>query len=332
MKVTAILTCTLLLLASVPEISACREIQKDFHKSFDVEKGARLRLRHGDGDVTIKPWNRDQVDVTVTYRAESKSLGFGREHDFTVEFRQKDDVIEVIGKEKSSSILGLHFFRTYEYSYKIQAPPYVDLDLRGDDGDVAIEKWAGAIECRIDDGDVELRETDSPKTRILIEDGDTYVENHRGEFFLSGDDGDVFITGCRMPLCRVHIEDGHIRIKRCEGDFEVQTCDGDIKMYSLLGRGIEIETEDGDVDLDLLKTDDIDLDIRTGDGDVTLGIEPGTSATFSVDVDDGSIRVDLPSATDIEKRRHWVKGTINGGKGRIRIRTNDARVIIKESK
>jgi hypothetical protein len=332
MKTAAILVCVTLLLSLTPDSTDCREAQKDFHRSFDVEEGASLRLRHGDGDVTITPWNRDQVDITVTYRAESKSLGFGREHDFTVEFLQKDGVIEVIGKQHSSTVLGLHFFRTYEYSYKIQAPPYVELDLSGDDGDVSIERWAGVIECRIDDGDVELLEVDSPRTRIWISDGDAYVENHRGEFFLSGDDGDVFITGCRMPLCRVHVEDGHIRIKRSEGDFDVQSCDGDIKMYGLLGRNIEIETEDGDVDLDLLRTQDIDLDICTDDGDVTLGIEPGISATFSVDVNDGSIRIDLPSAKEVEKKRHWAKGAINGGEGRIRIRTNDARVVIKESK
>jgi DUF4097 and DUF4098 domain-containing protein YvlB len=320
-----------LLIASTISARA-REINKDFHKSFDVRKGVSLHLKHEDGDVTIIPWDKDVVDVEVHYRAELKSLGIGGKHDFDVEFRQSDDVIHVIGKVKSSSSIGFRYFKRYEYTYTIQAPRYLQLDLEGEDGDINIENWRGKIYCRIEDGDIDLQDIFSKKTQIRLEDGDLHVDGLQGDLLVNGDDGDIVLRECKTRLCRIDLEDGDVTIKRSEGDFEIDIEDGDITLDQVRSRMLDIRAEDGDIELDLLKVSGIDLDITADDGNVTVDLEFGISAAFSIDTDDGRIRVDLPNADFFKKRRHRISGEIHGGQGRIRIRTADGNVTLRESR
>ncbi|KPL00434.1 MAG: hypothetical protein AMJ91_04740 [candidate division Zixibacteria bacterium SM23_73_3] len=325
----ALFGCFFLIVSTIS--ATAREIKKDFHESFDVREGVVLHLKHGGGDVTITPWDKDVVDVEVHYRADSKLVGLGGKHDFDVEFRQNDDAIHVIGKEKSSSSIGFSYFKRYEYTYTIQAPKYLELNLEGDDGDVDIENWQGKIDCRLDDGDVDLQDIFSKRTRIRIADGDLEIDGIQGNLLVDGDDGDIVIAECKSQQCRIRLEDGDVTIKRSEGDFEIDVDDGDVELYQLRAGKLDIRTKDGDIDLDLLKSSEIDLDIIAEDGDVTVDLEVGISAIFSVDTDDGRIRVDLPDADLSRNRRHQVSGEIHGGKGRIRIRTADGNVILRES-
>jgi DUF4097 and DUF4098 domain-containing protein YvlB len=320
------------LLMALTGSAGAREIKKDFHESFDVEKGAILHLRHGDGDVTITPWDKDVLDVEVRYRAEAKTFGVGGKHQFSVEFKETGSVIHVIGKETSSSSIGFHHFKLHEYTYTIRAPEYLELNLDGDDGDVDIEDWQGKIECTLEDGDIDLRNIISGETNIDLEDGDLRIDGLEGNLSVDGEDGDVVLRDAETQQCRIRLEDGDLTIRRSEGDFEIDVSDGEIDLDRVRAGMLELSAEDGDVELDLLKVDRIDLDIRAYDGDVTVDLEPGMSAAFSIDTHDGRIRTDLPGARDLEKGRDQVSGEIGSGEGRIHIRTVDGDVTLRESR
>jgi DUF4097 and DUF4098 domain-containing protein YvlB len=311
--------------------AAAREIKKDFHESFDVEEGFRLHLKHGDGDVTVTPWDKDVLDVRVQYRAEIKSFGLGGKHYFDVDFREGKDVIHVIGKEESSGSIGFHHFKLYEYTYAIQAPRYLKLDLEGEDGDVEIEDWEGEIDCTLEDGDIDLQDIFAGRTQIDLEDGDLRIDHLQGDLLVDGEDGDVVLRDAKTRQCRIRLEDGDVTIRQSEGDFEINLEDGDVDFDRVRAGMLEVSAEDGDVELSLLKVDRIDLDIRVYDGDVTVDLEPGMSAIFSIDTQEGRIRTDLPGAKDLEKGRDHTSGEIGGGKGRIHIRTVDGNVTLRES-
>ena len=190
-----------LLVAAVCSPALAREIDKDFHKTFDVSEGVVLRLDYGDGDVTIAPWDQDAIDVVVRYHADVKAIGFGTTPDFDVEFRQTDDRVTVRGIEGSSSGVYLfHSMNEYEYTYTIKAPSHVILDLRGDDGDLELSGWRADIECRVDDGDVQFTEVANGNTEILIEDGDVRLSELSGDLVVRGDDGDVTVTHSTLSL------------------------------------------------------------------------------------------------------------------------------------
>jgi DUF4097 and DUF4098 domain-containing protein YvlB len=311
---------------------SAKKINKDFHKSYDVDVGAILHLRHGDGDVTITPWNKDVVDIKVKYRADSKVVGLGGRHTFDVEFRQNGNEIFVIAKEMSYNVIGFTSLREYEYTYTIQAPSYVDLDLEGDDGDVKLERWEGFVECRLDDGDVEFAYINSDETRIEMNDGNVRVDELHGDLFVEAEDGDITILNCETGLCRVRLDDGDLTIRHCRGSFDIGLEDGDVDFQRVRADKLELRMDDGDADVDLLKVDELDVDITAADGDVVVDLEPGISATFLIDTDDGGVRVNVPGATDLDKRKHRVSGQMLDGRGRIRIRTDDGSVVLRESR
>jgi hypothetical protein len=330
-KLTFVLMLLFFLFAFAFSVEA-KQLNKDFHESFDVQKGMALHLNHEDGDVTITPWDKDILDVEVRYRAEYKTIGIGGKLEFDVEFRKTDKAIHVIGREKCSGSIGFHSHKRYEHTYTIRAPEYLKLDLVGEDGDVNIQDWEGEISCDLEDGDIELEGISSPRTQIRIEDGDLNVYGIEGALSLHGEDGDITIREAELPRCRIDLEDGDIKIRRAQGDFDISVGDGDITLDQVRTNLIEISAEDGDTDLDLLKVDNIDVDVIADDGDVELDIEPGTSVAFSIETDEGRIRTDLPDADFIRKRRHRVSGEMHGGEGIIRIRTLDGNVVLRESR
>ncbi len=319
------------LMASTISAEASK-ITKYFHESFDVKKGFILHLRHGDGDVTITPWDQDVLDVEVRYRAEYKTIGIGGKLEFDVEFKKTGDVIHVISQEKCSGSIGFHSHRKYEHTYTIRAPEYLELNLDGEDGDVDVENWQGNIDCTLEDGDVNLRDIFSDLTNVNLEDGDLRIDGLEGDLLVDGEDGDVVLRDAKIQQCRIRLEDGDLTIKRSQGEFEINVEDGDITLDQVQAEMLDIRAEDGDVEIDLLKTEGIDLDIRAGDGNVTVDLEPGISTAFSIDTDEGRIRTDLPGAEKFNNERHRISGEIHGGKGRIRIRTADGNVVLRESR
>ena len=332
-KELGVLTFSFLIFFAALGTVAAEEINKDFHQSFDVKEGDSLCLRFGDGNVQLIPWEKNIIDVKVRYRADIYHVGIrlGRKQDFDVEFRQTANAVYVTGKEPSSATIGFYNERTYEYVYEIHSPDYVALELDGDDGNVVIENWAAQIECRIDDGDVHLRNIVGGKTQVWGEDGDVEIANLSGDLTIEVDDGDVNLTECDMESCRVEGEDGEITISQSKGSYDLIADDGDIVMKKIEAKGLNISTADGDVEVDLLAGDRLDADIKTDDGNINIDLEKRLSVSFYVSANEAdSIRIAFDNKEDYKKDKHIKSGSINGGTGRLKIQTADGDVTIKE--
>ena len=307
-----------------------KEVKKDYHETFDVQRGDQLRLQHGDGDVHITPWDKDLIDIKVVYRADVNFIGFGQRHEFSIDFRKSGDTVYVIEKEKTGWTVGFSSIDHFEYRYDIQAPAYMILDLEGDDGDVDVQNWLANIKCDIDDGDVRFSNVDAENIDIRAEDGDLKMIQLRTVLSIICDDGDIEIAESTLIDCRIDMEDGETRITSTAGDFEIKSDDGDIIFERSQAGKLDIRTEDGFIDLDLLASDNLDADIITDDGDVRFGLEKGFSADFYAWSDDGEIRFDLDNISNFEETEHSKSGEINGGQTRIRIHTSDGDITLYE--
>lgn len=332
-----ILTCALLpslgwmaLASGLP----AEEIKRDFHETFDVSEGARLRLRHGDGDVDIRPWDKNVLDIEVHYHADISSFGLGRRRhaDFTVDFSQRGDLISVVGRRTGHGGFQIGFFssRRYEYTYTIRGPAYLELELEGDDGDVRIADWRGNVECTLDDGDVTFDGVEAERIELTLEDGDFEAHGLKGDLFLSIDDGDVYLSDCEIGWGRLRLEDGDLEVEDCRGDFDIAIDDGNVRFRGLRAKELDIRGNDGDIFVDLLAGTVLDVLLETDDGRVELVLESGISASFSITTDDGRITLDLPSGSEIEQRDESASGKIGSGEGRIRVRTEDGSVLLRE--
>jgi hypothetical protein len=331
-KLLPFLILALFVFSATVDTALAKEINKDFHQSFDVKQGDILRLRHGDGNVQLIPWEEDVIDVKVRYRADIDAVGIrlGSKDDFQMEFRQTGNTVYVTGKETSRGTIGFCNKKTYEYIYEIHSPDYIQLDLVGDDGDVEISGWAAEIDCRIDDGDITLQNISGDKTSIWGEDGDIRIDNLTGELSIELDDGDVVLTACEMPRCRLEANDGDIEISEAQGSFDITVDDGNVTMRQISAAGLIIRSNDGDIGVDLLAGEMLDADIRTDDGDVTIELEKGFSLSFHASADDVDyIRIDLDDIENYREDRVSKSGSIGGGNGRLKIETADGDITIR---
>lgn len=321
----------LLLFATIPggpASATTTTIDRDFLESFPASPGARLELRHGDGDVEVERWDRDEIEVSVRYLGEFKTKGLASKPDFDVVFTPDGNTVRVEGRETGAKGLGFFFNHRHEYVYRIKAPGYVELDTRGDDGDVEIADWRGSIEIALDDGDVRLEDVQSESVKIKAEDGDIVILGFGGSLDIGVDDGDVEVADCEPSNIVVRAEDGDVVIDRCQGDFEIAVDDGSVVVTRASASRIDVRSADGDIDLELLAATDLDLYVNADDGDVSLTMAPEISAAFSIDTDDGDIRVSSPEWV-LTRRDDRVTGRIGTGEGRIRITTSDGSVTLR---
>jgi len=234
-----------------------REIREDFQKSFEVQPGARLELRHGDGDVTITPWDQDRIDIQVRYHVDITRYGFGSDEQFDVRFEQKGDTVRVKEHREGTVNIGFYSRTRLEYTYTIQAPSYVVLDLAGDDGDVTLSGW-------------------------------------RADLIIDLDDGDLFLSDIRTDLIQADMDDGDIDGSNIEARIQVNSDDGDLDLRALTSREVRADMDDGDTRLEFLEPPAGIVHIVSDDGDVELRLPRGASFRYEIETDDGQVRLNLP--------------------------------------
>ena len=267
------------------------EIREDIQETFDVSPGAILELHHGDGNLTLTPWDQDRVEFRIIYQADIVKLGFGARPDFDVIFHHSGNRVLAKEEVRGTTTFGFYSRHTITYTWEIKAPPWVTLEIHGDDGDVRITGWREDMELWIDDGDLVLDDIAAGHIGISLDDGDFEGNDIKAALQIVSDDGDVHITG-------------------------------------LTGPEMELASDDGDIDLSFEGPAPDRLKVATDDGDVWIRF-PGT-ASFAYDIrtDDGRIRLNLPGdrRQDIPADGGRISGAVGGGAGSVIIHTDDGNV------
>lgn len=352
---------------STANFSLAVEVDKHLQESMDVSQGITLQLEHGDGHVTITPWEKDVVDVDVTYHYEFTGIGVNaEEYDFNLEVGQQGNTVVVRGVEERPKRQFLVSSRRHEYSYKISAPAYLSLDIRGDDGNVTARNWRNDITIENDDGSILLSnirandvsismndgdmlltdlnanldvQCDDGKLELSrvqgdlsfeINDGDVEMTGIQGAIRLNADDGNTIISDSRISDARIRTNDGDVRIGSCSGNFTINGDDARIRIDEVSAGRLDIETEDADVWAYLLSAEDMDVDIRTEDGDVALRLAPDISAEIILETDDGGINPEFTIISDVRQGDDWFTGILGGGEGSIRIQTEDGDIQVQD--
>ncbi len=268
------------------------EIREDFQESFDVTPGTVLELHHGDGDVTLTPWDQNRIDLHIVYEADITKVGFGAKPDFDVKFRQSDDRLLVKEEVKGGTTFGFYSRNQVTYTYEIKAPAWIDLELHGDDGDLGITGWKGDMELVLDDGDLDLSD------------------------IIAGEIG-------------INLDDGNVDGRNIDAALKIISDDGDIRVTGLTGPALVLATDDGDIDIGFAGTGSERIEATSDDGDIRLRFPAPVSFGYDIRTDDGRIRLDLSGAGGGPQESSdggEVVGTVGGGGGQVKIRTDDGNV------
>ena len=155
------------------------DYKKEYHETFAAGKGMTINLKSGDGDVTISPWDQDEVQVDIIYHADHR--GGDDDRTFEVEFDKNSRAIYIIAKERTGSRYGITSRHVFQYTYDIKAPAYMKLDLDGDDGNINVSGWKSDIECTLDDGDLDMKDIECEETNLRVADGNLTIDKIKSD-------------------------------------------------------------------------------------------------------------------------------------------------------
>lgn len=309
-------------------ISFAKDYKKDFSHTFKVSEGVTIILDNGDGDVHIETWEKDEIAVEVIYHASSKYAGEKDILDFEVEFDQKGNDVYIIGHEYNAKMSNFFSFKYLDYSYKISAPAYTNLEIKSSDGDIEIQSVTGDIDCKVDDGDFYMADAKNNISRIFSEDGSVRIEKHSGNLNINTGDGDVTVESTKAKQVEISTQDGRIKVRDSAADFFVDSNDGNITLINISGKEIDARSGDGDVDIIFDGEGPVDFIINTDDGRVNIELNNPVSALFSIESGDGHIRFDAPDSNILRDDEHYLKGELGNGDGRIKVRTSDGSISL----
>ena len=195
-----------------------------------------------------------------------------------------------------------------------------DVDVRGVDGDVAVDV-AGATLTVSDTKGILTLDTGSGEATLTNVNGLISLDTGSGNvvaknitsdgFIIDSGSGDVSVDGC--ACAKVSIETGS----------------GGLRASEMTTKSLSLDTGSGDVVLGLRNSPDV-VTIDSGSGTVTLTLPADFGATVDIDTGSGGITSDFP-VTLSSKSRSEMHGRIGAGNGKLSIETGSGSVRLRKA-
>lgn len=252
---------------------------------------------------------------------------------------------------------------TFQKTYPLRAGETVT--LRNVNGGVTVEAWDRAevqvvAEKEVKAGDAELAKKAMSQIQIQAgrADGGLRIETklprrNNGVFdWMFGRDVNMSVKyrlrvprevkldvvtvngGLRLAGTRgdasMETTNGGIEIEKAEGRLDLETTNGAIQVADSAG-SVEAETTNGGIEIELHDVSDgDDMSFSTTNGAVTLRLPRNIRVSLDAAVSNGRVSSDFEvDGADGRNRRRLV-GDINGGGGRLVVRTTNGSVAIEE--
>jgi putative adhesin len=160
-------------------------------------------------------------------------------------------------------------------------------------------------------------------------DGSVTVDDLEGDLEIRTGDGNVQATGLRGDL-RLETGDGTVMATGLDGRLTARTGDGRLRVEGRFDR-LDIGTGDGPVEAEAVERSSVaeEWHLTTGDGPLVLRLPAGLAADLDAFTGDGHVSTDLPIEVRGTMRGGRLSGRLNGGGGRMVLRTGDGSIRIE---
>ena len=232
---------------------------------------------------------------------------------------------------------------------------------RAVDGNIEINSTRGHVMVRTTDGDIEIRNTLGTVVANSV-DGDIDIRHVTDDVSATTTDGDIAIRDAQRAV-NANTVDGNIETDTTDGEIDAGALDGNIHLFDARGsvkaqaiRGsIEVyvartgrDSEQTEIDkLDTALDPETQRNLETTEGDVTIHLPEDLPATIEAEGSSGGLLLSRLWRDDLGhihsdfgmNKSEWgvffyvqseASGDINGGGGRIRLKTNSGNIYIKE--
>lgn len=207
-------------------------------ETYPIDREGTLILRTDDADVTITGTDRTDVYVNIHRKVTVKGLKFSDERFEVIVHNEGGDL--VIKERTHGSGISMMGYMREVYTIDIETPKDVNLEIRGDDDDYVIRNVDGSISLDIDDGDAEFMGCDGKNFRFSFDDGDIKMDKGAGKLYSRGDDGNLRVDNANFYDIEASVDDGDIEIETSlaeNGEYSFRASDADIVLTITAGGG-----------------------------------------------------------------------------------------------
>jgi putative adhesin len=260
-------------------------------QTVNVTKGTKLDINNFAGDVAVKTWDRDAVRVQVTHS--------DRE---TVEIKPADQLLTI----RSRSVRG---GRPRSLDYAITVPKwmaisvngtYVDANLDGVGGDVAVETTNGDIKVSGGSGFVSLKSVQ----------GEITLEKARGRV-------------------EVRAVNEGIRLADINGDLSAESTNGSIILDRIDSANVDLYSVNGNISYDGPIKDKGLYRLTTHNGLIAIAVPERVNAVLRVRTYNGSFRSTFPVKTDDENQRKRFTVTLGNGSAHLELESFGGTIALR---
>jgi hypothetical protein len=281
--------------------------EKDGEKtaSFNVQKGGRLEVKVDFGEITIIPWDKQEVSIRAT----------GLDEDEIQYLKMKGDKNKVTVK-----LHGAYEESSHDAEFEIRMPAEFDAELSTGGGDIKIEgDLKGSVEGSTGGGSITLKNVLNGKLSLSTGGGDVRGGTIGGDVDLSTGGGSVTLDDVQGNV-RTSSGGGDIRIGKASGTASVSTGGGTISVNGATGE-VKLSTGGGDVDVRdasgrvKVSTGGGNVDLKnitgsivssTGGGDVTAELNPSGKGDSKISTGGGDIKLYI-----VGNAKATIEATIN---------------------
>jgi DUF4097 and DUF4098 domain-containing protein YvlB len=271
-------------------VLAAPSLAKEVHEVRDAEARAEIVIYNTAGEVEVRGWSRNQVEINADLGKNVKELVF------------KVDGKEVYIEVKAPG----HGGRDIASDLVINVPENSSLEISTVSADVSVADVLGRQEVDTVSGDIEIAAYAS----------DVDIETVSGDVEIGGDDEKMRV--------RADSVSGDMDFQNLNGEVEIDTVSGDVVLNDSRFESAEAQTVSGDIVFRASLYGERRMNIETVNGDINIKFNGDVSARFDIETFNGSIRNCFgPEATRTSKYApgRELKFSEGGGDGKVVIRT-----------
>lgn len=223
--------------------------------TVEVARGIIVDVSANDGDITIRGWDRSEVEV----RAESESSD--------LEFSTSTRTVRLASRRSNGS-------RGGSATINLRVPLNTRVVVNTTRGEVHVLDVRGEVDAELVSGDVTIHGA-AGRTSVRNVSGSIDVTDVNGAVTLSAISGDLTVRDVR-------------------GDVNVSSSSGDVSMHGIRANSVQAQVVQGDIVFEGALAPTGRYEFNTHSGDVHLLLDERAKATLRVQSFSGELQSSLP--------------------------------------
>ncbi|MDO3640362.1 hypothetical protein [Mucilaginibacter sp. L3T2-6] len=298
--------------------------EKNYSKSYPLDANDKIRLSNQFGKISVNTWNRNEIKVDISIKAEAGSdadaqrlidgvsISDGKSGDqvsFKTNITSEDDDNGFWALFRSKG----NKRRKLSINYSVYMPSKTDLDVNSSYGSVDLPALDGKLRMNVSNGSTSVESLSNPANEINGSYGSLKIGS---------------MNGGKLSFSYGSVDMDEVNNLKADLDY------GSFKLGKLKGSGDFDLSYEGGFKIDNVESSLKHLNINTSYSGASLGLSPNSNFDFDVTVSYGGFnynddKVDVTSKNPPDGSRHI--GTTRNYKGHVGKGNPDARVTINTS-